>query len=454
MNEIKCPACGKVFSIDESSYAAIVKQVHDQEFTREVSEQTAMAVSLAEAAKDKQIVGLETQLQATRSEQELAVRTAVEKKQQELSKKDQLIQELQAKLDHQQEMADATTAAALHEAEVKSSQQLSELQVKLGRAEADKALAVQEVLRSKEQEQHEKETRITELEGQLSQMQSEFALREKQLTEEHSLVLRQKEEEVAYYKDLKSRMSTKMVGESLEQHCEIEFSRIRASAFPAAFFDKDTDVRLGTKGDYIFRDYDENGEEYISIMFDMKNEMDETATKHRNEDFLKKLDKDRRDKNCEYAVLVSLLEADNEYYNTGIVDMSYRYPKMYVIRPQFFVPLICILRDAARSSLTYRRELKAARMQNLDVEAFSNKLPDFKERFSNDCRLASERFSDAIKEIDNSIDRLQKAKAALLKSENHLRHANDKADDLTIKRLTSGSPALAEKFLDAGVDVN
>ena len=454
MNEIRCPECGSLFSIDESSYASIVKQVRDKEFRREVEAQTNAAVSLAEAEKDKEIVALQTQLQASKSELELAVRSALDDHQHVMSEKDQQIAELRAKLEKQEALASAEKEAALRDAESESSKKLTDLRARLSRADAEKELAVQEVLRVKQEEQHSWESKVQALQGQLAQTESSFALREKELVETHVLELRKKEEEVAYYRDLKARMSTKMVGETLEQHCEIEFSRIRAAAFPLAYFEKDNDARFGTKGDFIFRDFDDDGEEYISIMFEMKNEMDETATKHRNEDFLKKLDKDRATKNCEYAVLVSLLEPDNEYYNTGIVDMSYRYPKMYVVRPPFFVPLICILRDAARASLPYKRELKAARLQNMDIEAFSTKLFDFKERFSNDCRLAAERFDDAIREIDNSIDRLQKAKTALLKSGNHLRHANDRAEDLSIKQLTSGSPALAERFNDVTTNAN
>jgi len=252
---------------------------------------------------------------------------------------------------------------------------------------------------------------------------------------------------------MKTKLSTKMVGETLEQHCEIEFNRLRTTAFPLAYFEKDNDASGGSKGDYIFRDYDESGTEYISIMFEMKNEMDETATKHKNEDFLRKLDKDRADKKCEYAVLVSLLESDSEYYNAGIVDMSYRYPKMYVIRPQFFIPLISLLRNAAQSSLGYRQELALLRQQSLDVENFSAQLSDFKQRFAKNYELASRRFGEAIEEIDKTIAHLEKTKKALLSSEDNLRLANNKAEDLTIKKLVKNNPTMAERFVDAGIKI-
>jgi len=299
----------------------------------------------------------------------------------------------------------------------------------------------------------EKERELTELRAQLTTLKSEQALREADLIADRDRLLALKDEEIARYKDMKARLSTKMVGETLEQHCETEFNKVRAMGFPNALFEKDNDARSGSKGDFIFRDFDESGMEYISIMFEMKNEMDETATKHRNEDFFKKLDKDRREKNCEYAVLVSLLESDNEYYNTGIVDVSYRYEKMYVIRPQFFLPLISLLRNAARASLSYRQELAAMRNQNLDVERFSSQLVEFKDRFSRNYELASRQFGEAIAEIDKTIEHLEKTKKNLLASANNLRLANDKARDLTIKRLTRGNPTMTEKFLDAGIEI-
>lgn len=413
MQEIQCPHCGKAFTIDEAGYAAILQQVRDREFSRELARQTEAAVKLSAAEKDADILRLKSQLEAAETQKTLAVREEAEKQQQEIR--------------------------ALRE--------------KLTAAEADRTLAVQAAEHKAEAERFEKEKELMALHSQLEKMEAEFRLQKQQSDTEQALILKQKDEEIAFYKDMKARMSTKMVGETLEQHCEIEFNRLRAAAFPNAYFEKDNDVRTGTKGDYIFRDYDENGAEYISIMFEMKNEMDTTATKHRNEDFLKKLDKDRTDKGCEYAVLVTLLESESELYNTGIVDMSYRYPKMYVIRPQFFIPIISLLRNAAQSSLDYRRQLVAVQNQHVDVETFNQQLQDFKERFSRDYRLASERFNDAIEEIDKSIARLQKVKEALLKSGEHLRHADAKAEELTVKRLTRGNETMKEMFRDAGIDV-
>ena len=417
MQEIKCPQCGKIFTIDESSYAAIVKQVRDREFDRELSSRTDTAVKLAEAKKNQVIASLEGQLDAQKKSLEA-------EKQQEL-----------------------TAAAA------RSDQMIAALRQQLDRAEAEKELAVTRTAREKDEEQHEKETQIVQLKGQIAAMESAFSLKEKQLREDQDHLLRIKDEEIAYYKDMKTRLSTKMVGESLEQHCEIEFNSVRTRSYPLAYFEKDNDAKSGSKGDFIFRDYDQDGTEYISIMFEMKNEMDETATKHKNEDFFKKLDKDRREKGCEYAVLVTLLEADSEFYNQGIVDVSYRYPKMYVVRPQFFMTLISLLCNASRNSLQVRRELAVARRQNYAAEKFSEQLNDFKSRFSKDFKLASDRFGDAIDEIDKSIAALQKVRDNLVLSEKHLRHANDKADALTIKQLTKDNPEMRQAFEDAGVEV-
>ena len=449
MNEVKCPNCGKVFTIDEASYASIQKQVRDSEFSRELKERLEEAVLLAEAKNDKQIAELENQLKASASERELAVRNAVDKQQRTINDKEHEIIALRAKIDDMEKLAAADREAAVNEIRMKANKKFSELQEQINRADADKALAVQAVTAEKEQAQHQHELQIMELSSKMAAMENDFKLKQQQAAEQNALILKSKDEEIAFYKDYKTRLSTKMLGETLEQHCEIAFNQIRPSAFPGAYFEKDNDASLGTKGDYIFRDFDENGEEYVSIMFDMKNEADETATKHKNEDFLKKLDKDRQDKHCEYAILVSTLEADSELYNAGIVDMSYRYPKMYVIRPQFFIPLICLLRDMARSRLDDRRELRELKQQDLDVERFTERLQRFKDGFAKNVQMASDRFDAAIKEIDNSIDRLQKAKDALLKSGKHLLQANGKVEDLTIKRLTSGAPALAARFADA-----
>ena len=424
MKEIKCPECGKVFTIDENSYAAIQKQVRDREFNEELKRQKDSAVQLAEAEKDREIAALQGRLHQLHAEKDLAVREAEDRLRNEAAAKDQLIAALQSKLQAGAELF-----------------------------EAEKKLAVQEAVRASEEEQHERDKQLLQLQSQIASLESAQELKEKQLLEERDRLLKSKDEEIAYYKDLKTRMSTKMVGETLEQHCEIEFNSIRTRAYPNAYFEKDNDARSGSKGDFIFRDYDAEGTEYISIMFEMKNEMDETATKHKNEDFLKKLDKDRTEKRCEYAVLVSLLEADSEFYNQGIVDLSYRYPKMYVIRPQFFLPLISLLSNAAQNGLELRRQLIVAKKQNYAAERFTEQLMDFKDRFSKDYRLASERFSDAIDEIDKSIAALQKVKDALLVSEKHLRHANDKAEALSIRSLTKGNPEMQQLFTDAGIEI-
>ena len=449
MSEIKCPQCGKMFSLDEDSYAWILKQVRDEAFLREVEEKKIAAVKLAEAEKDKQITELKQQIKAAAAEKELAVRTAVDEKQKTVDEKERELSELRTRMADQEKMAAADKDAAVKDFTARASKKIYELKEQLNRADAEKELAVQKAVAERDLERQRQETQIQVLKSQLAEQEKGFLQWEADVTEQHSLALRQKDEEIAFYKDLKARMSTKMIGETLEQHCEAEFSRIRSAAFSGAYFEKDNDASLGTKGDYIFRDFDEDGGEYISIMFEMKNEEDGTAGKHKNEDFLKKLDKDRRDKHCEYAALVSLLEPDSEIYNAGIVDMSHRYPKMYVVRPQFFVPLLCLLRDMARSSLAYRRELNELKKQDLDIERFTSRLQTFKDKFSKDVMQASDRFAAAIKEIDSSIERLQKAKAALLVSEKHLHQANSKAEDLTIKRLTAGSPALAAKFAEA-----
>ena len=417
MPDIVCPNCGTVFSVDDTTYASISKQVRDKEFDKELKAQKAAAVKLVEMEKDQVIASLQAQVDGFHTELALAIRRAVDEKQQELSDKDREIIGLQAKLDNQKQAADAEKEAAVHLAE----------------AQKDKTLA--------------------ELQGQLATMESEHARKEAELIADRDRLLQIKDEEIAHYKEMKARLSTKMVGESLEQHCETEFNKVRALGFPLAQFKKDNDARHGSKGDFIFRDFDADGTEYISIMFEMKNEMEDTATKHRNEEFFKKLDRDRTEKGCEYAVLVSLLESDSEYYNAGIVDVSHRYEKMYVIRPQFFIPLISLLRNAARASLKYRQELATVRSQNIDVEAFNSQLKEFKDRFGRNYELASRRFGEAIDEIDKTILHLQKVKEDLVSSERNLRLANDKAEDLTIKRLTRGNPTMTEKFQEAGIKI-
>ena len=388
MHEIRCPRCGEVFQVDESGYTAIVKQVRDSEFEKD------LAVRLAEIEKGSRA---ELELVKEKSRSELARMLAEKEK------------------------------------------ALAELKIRLDNAGTEKELAVKTALA-------EKDAELIKLSGELSSAKTGAQLREKDLKESYEQKLKDKDEQIGYYKDLKARLSVKMVGESLEQHCETEFNRLRATGFQRAEFDKDNDASGGSKGDYIFRDFTEDGTEYISIMFEMKNEAEGSTTRHRNEDFFKKLDKDRREKNCEYAVLVSLLEPDSELYNAGIVDVSYRYPKMYVIRPQFFIPMITLLRNAAQGSAEYRRELALARAQNVDVANFESEMERFKEAFGRNYRIASEKFQKAIEEIDKSIDHLQKIKDALTGAENNLRLANNKAEDLSIKKLTRNNPTMRAKF--------
>ncbi len=409
MQEIKCPKCGEIFQVDESGYAAIVKQIRDREFNKELLES-------------------KTQLE---TEKQNAVQLAIAETQNDF--KDIIAQK----------------EAELAQLKAQKDLEISKLQAKIDSAEKERQLAVNQAVAQKENIIMEKEVQISELNGKVESSQKESQLKEQSLKEKYEEKLRAKEEEIDYYKDFKARQSTKMVGESLEQHCEIEFNKLRATGFQNAYFEKDNDARSGSKGDYIYREFTDSSNpdtEFISIMFEMKNEMDQTATKKKNEDFLKELNKDRNEKNCEYAVLVSLLEADNELYNTGIVDMSHRYPKMYVIRPQFFIPMITLLRNAAQNALSYRQELAAIRNQNIDITNFENSLNEFKEKFGRNYRIASERFQTAIEEIDKTITHLEKTKKALLSSDNNLRLANDKAEDLSIKKLTRNNPTMAAKF--------
>ena len=403
MQEIKCPNCGEVFQVDESGYAQILSQVRDKEFDKEIRQRE----KLIESQKELEIEKLKAQLKALEEAADKDVKLAVTEA---LSKQKQ---EAQEELNRQQHEAQE----ALNKQERKSIEELAD-----------------------------KDIEIAKLKGQLESKDNESKLKSQALKEQYEDKLKLKDEQIEYYRDFKARQSTKMVGESLEQHCDIEFNKLRATAFPNAYFGKDNDARTGSKGDFIFREADASGTEFISIMFEMKNQMDETATKKKNEDFLKELDKDRREKNCEYAVLVSLLETDNELYNTGIVDVSYRYPKMYVVRPQFFIPIITLLRNAALNSLEYKQELETIRNQNIDISNFEEKINVFKDGFSRNFRLASEKFNNAIDEIDKSISHLQKIKEALLSSENNLRLANNKAEDLTIKKLTRGNPTMKELF--------
>lgn len=424
MQEIRCPKCGEVFQVDESGYAAILKQVRDKEFEKEITlrenqfeAEKNTAVKLAKAETEGQFSDI-------------------------LNKKDLQIADLLSKLDAENN----SKKLAVTEIVAEKDKEIQQLKVTIETCEKDKELAVNKIINEKDKILAEKENQIIKLSGQIETSEKESQLKEQSLKEQYEEKLKFKDEEIAHYKDFKAKLSTKMVGETLEQHCEIEFNRLRATGFQRAYFEKDNDAKSGSKGDYIFKESDENGVEFISIMFEMKNEMDETATKKKNEDFLKELDKDRREKNCEYAVLVSLLEPDSELYNSGIVDVSHRFPKMYVIRPQFFIPMITLLRNAALHSLQYKQELAVIKNQNIDISNFEAEMNEFKEKFSRNYELASRKFRTAIEEIDKTIDHLQKTKEALLSSENNLRLANNKAEDLSIKRLTRNNPTMAEKF--------
>lgn len=422
MQEIKCPKCGEVFQVDESGYAAIVKQIRDKEFQKEVYE------------REQQF---KAHLQTLEKDRQLAIKNAV-------GEKDAEIAQLKAQLNAnaQNNKLSVSEAVAVKEKEITA------LEARLAAYEMEKRLAVSEVVFKTERQLAAKNEELIKLTNQIESNEKESKIREQSIKDGYEAKLKIKDEQIDYYKDLKAKQSTKMIGETLEQHCAIEFNRLRATAFRNAYFEKDNDARTGSKGDFIFREFDDEGTEFISIMFEMKNEADGTATKHKNEDFLKELDKDRKEKNCEYAVLVSLLEADNELYNGGIVDMSHRYPKMYVVRPQFFIPIITLLRNAAMNSLQYKKELATIKNQNIDISHFEEDMNDFKEKFARNYRLASERFKKAIEEIDKTIDHLQKTKEALLSSENNLRLANNKAEDLSIKRLTRNNPTMQAKFAE------
>ena len=521
MNEIKCPHCGQVFTIDESGYAALLQQVRDAEFQKEVGERQKMleqqrlqelqlAKSEAEgrlqkemAARDTSIAQLQEQLKSQKQAAEAALRQANEAAQAQVR---QLQEQAQAQrqmsqAEYERRLAEAQAAdkariaqleqaAAAQAQQAKAERQLAvreaqdaaageaeKLRAQLQQAQSDKELAVAEARAQAEKERDvlsaqlqqaeaKQQLELASVRGQLERERDDLAAQvkvvqaEKQQMEATAAaqlaaelkardeMIRMKDEEIARVKDMKARLSTKMVGESLERHCETEFNRLRAAAFPRAYFEKDNAVADGTKGDYIFRETDNDGLEVVSIMFEMKNESDESVNRHKNEDFLKKLDADRKKKGCEYAVLVTMLEPENELYNEGIVDMSYRYPKMYVIRPQFFIPIISILRNAALNAQAYKAELAQVRAQNIDITHFEEQMEDFKAKFGRNYELASRKFATAIDEIDKTIDHLQKTKDALLSSDRNLRLANDKAQDLTIKRLTRKNPTMAAKFAE------
>ena len=505
MQEIKCHNCGEVFAVDESGYAQIVQQVRDKEFDKELRQREKdfekmkekdlelakrkqkdefdKLLSSKEAElvdKDKVIQQLKAQVSGNETAKQLAIREAVSGKEKEISKrmeeinvlkeefsakdreKEKAIEQLKAQVSGSETEKQLAVSEAINKKDREKQEALEkkrgelternriieELKAKLGNSETEKKLAVSEAVQEKEKELSQKLAEITDLKNQLSNKDTENQLKEQSLQREYENKLKSKDELIEYYKDFKARQSTKMIGESLEQHCLNQFNSLRMTAFPTAYFEKDNDAKTGSKGDFIFRERAE-GIEFISIMFEMKNEMDETATKHKNEDFLKELDRDRREKGCEYAVLVSLLEIDNELYNNGIVDVSYRYEKMYVIRPQFFIPLITLLRNAALNSLKYRQELELAKHQQIDILHFEDNMNAFKEGFARNYRIASDKFKTAIDEIDKTISHLQKTREALLSSENQLRLANNKAEDLSIKKLTKNAPAVKEMFDEA-----
>lgn len=468
--ELRCPHCNTVFQVDESGYSQIAQQVRNEEFKKELERRV-------KELEDKQ----NSQMEVAKIQQQQIHNTELSQKDALLSEKEMQIQELKAKLDSEEtkkqlaiseaiKQKDAVIQKLNSELENKTVEQklalteaisqkdsvIQHLNTELESKDAAQKLAISEALQEKEKELSKKDSEIIKLQGQLQNeivslqgqlknKENETQLREKALQEKYDEQLKMKDEQIAYYKDFKAKQSTKMIGESLEQHCQNSFNNIRMTAFPNAYFEKDNDARYGSKGDFIFKE-SKDGIEFLSIMFECKNEVDETVTKHKNEDFFKELDKDRREKNCEYAVLVSMLEIDNDFYNNGIVDVSYKYPKMYVIRPQFFIPIITLLRNAALNSLQYQQELAIVRSQQLDLNNFEENMQTFKTAFTRNYRIASEKFATAIEEIDKTISHLQKTKDALLSSQNNLRLANNKAEDLSIKKLTKNAPSLQTMF--------
>ncbi len=454
---IKCPHCGKAFKIDEAGYSDILKQVRDSDFEQQLQgrlelaetdkrnavelakEKVGSEMQKAAATKDSEIQELKAKLDAGEVAQELAVTQALNAVEKE---RDELVNELKrAKQDNEiaSKLVEAKLSKELQETAAKKDAEIQGLKSKLDANEVAQKLAITEAVNGVEKERDE-------LKNGLKQAELEKQLAETSLKDKYETQIKDRDDAIERLRDMKARLSTKMVGETLEQHCETEFNRIRSTAFSRAYFEKDNDASTGSKGDYIFRDSDEAGTEIVSIMFEMKNENDTTATKKKNEDFLKELDKDRVEKGCEYAVLVSLLEPDSELYNTGIVDVFHRYPKMYVVRPQFFLPIITLLRNAAMNSLEYKAELALVKAQNVDVTSFENDLDKFKTAFGKNFDLASRKFQTAIDEIDKSINHLQKTKDALIGTDRNLRLANDKAQDVTVKKLTRRNPTMAAKF--------
>ena len=427
MNEIKCPKCGSMFKIDEQNYNSILKQIRDQEFYSELKNREQQF----ENEKKSAITIAKNEIDKTMNEKINSLNLEILKLKNELKTKDELQSSIltNTKINTENQYKDEINKLNLT---------ISKLEQDIKYNDTIHKSKIDEIV-------SQKEKNITDLKNKIELDGKEYKLKEQSLKDNYENKLKTKDEMIAYYKDLKAKQSTKMIGESLENHCYAEFNKLRP-LFKNAYFEKDNDAKTGSKGDFIFRDYSDGNEEFVSIMFEMKNEADETATKHKNEDFFKELDKDRKEKNCEYAVLVSLLEIDNDYYNDGIVDVSYKYEKMYVIRPQFFIPIITLIRGAAINTLKYKKQLIEIQNQNIDISHFEENMNEFKEGFSRNYRLASEKFNKAIDEIDKTIDHLQKTKEALLSSENNLRLANNKAEDLTIKKLTNNNPTMKKMF--------
>ena len=446
MHDIICPHCSKAFKVDEAGYADILKQVRDREFEQQLNKRLALAeqdkrtaIELAMAKKQSELKELEAQLRSRDVQQQLAVKQAVtaSEKQRDLLARE--LRQLQDTTATAAQVAESRFAKEIQTITLQKEGELRDLRAQLDASGIQTKLAVTEALTEVERERDQ-------LRSELGQSELKHQLAAQSMKERYEIQIHDRDQAIERLRDMKARLSTKMVGETLEQHCETEFNRIRAAAFPRAYFEKDNDARTGSKGDYIFRDSDDAENEIVSIMFEMKNESDTTATKKKNDDFLKELNKDRNEKNCEYAVLVSLLEPESELYNSGIVDVSYRFPKTYVIRPQFFIPFITLLRNAALKSQEVKAELALVKAQNIDVTNFEHDLESFKNAFSRNYDLASRRFQTAIDEIDKSIDHLQKTKDALLGADRNLRLANDKAQDVTVKKLTRRNPTMAAKF--------
>lgn len=449
MNEIKCPNCGTVIKIDESIYAKIVKQVRDKEFNEDLKKRLEEEHLREEQALELQKTSLEQYYQDKEYKlKEEYNKSILELKQQVLnkdletkeilSKKDKELVELKTKLDNQTELVKSKVSKEYQDEVYQKEKIISQLQSDIMMQESKYKLELQDNLNKKDKE-------IGSLQNTIENTKNSYLLKENNLKEAYEEKLKLKDEQIAYYKDFKAKQSTKMIGESLEVHCNNEFNKLRP-LFPKSYFEKDNDCKNGSKGDFIFRDYDDEGTEITSIMFEMKNEADKTASKHKNEDFFKELDKDRKEKNCEYAVLVSMLEIDNDYYNEGIVDVSYKYPKMYVIRPQFFIPIITLIRGMGLNTLEYKKEIELLQKENIDISHFEENMNSFKESFGRNYRLASDKFKKAIEEIDKTIEHLQKTKENLLSSDKNLRIANDKAEGLSIKKLTSNSKTVREMF--------